>query len=99
MDGLYLELDSPDRVAQYWFNRGGSVALTLGEKNGDNGWVIAPLMFWYIKNGSLRIYAGNKRDFEEIKLVEKHPDHLVLQFGSNSPDKYFKKPTQTFEAD
>ncbi len=96
MDGLYLELDSPNRVAQYRFYSGGSVALTIGEKN---GFVMGPLMFWYIKNGSLRIYTGNKRDFEEIKLVEKHPDHLVLQFGSNSPDKYFKKPTQTFEAD
>jgi hypothetical protein len=89
VEGLYLELDNPDRVGQYRFYPGGSVALTIGEKN---GFVMGPSMSWYIKNGSLRIYADSKKDFEEIKLIEKHPDHIIVQFGDNAPEKYFKNP-------
>lgn len=73
VEGLCVELDSPGRAGQYWFNRGGSIALAAGEKIEGDTWVMAPLMLWCIKDGSLRIYADSKRDFEEIKLVEEHP--------------------------
>lgn len=99
VEGLCLELDSPGRAGQYWFNRGDSVALTAGEKIEGDTWVMAPLMLWCVKDGSLRIYADNKRDFEETKLVEEHPDHLIPQFGGNAPAKYFKKPTRSVTPD
>jgi len=75
------------QVNNYNFNKGGSVAVTIGEKD---GYVMGPLMFWYIKNGELRIYSDSKRDYEPVELINKAPDHLILKFGNETPRKYIR---------
>ena len=94
LEELYIKLDDPKRINDYDFNKGGSVAVTIGEKIGEkDGYVMGPLMFWYIKNGELRIYSDSKRDYEPVELINKAPDHLILKFGNGSPTKYIKVPS------
>ncbi|MEI8290660.1 MAG: hypothetical protein WCH99_14420 [Verrucomicrobiota bacterium] len=82
--GLSIELIDPVRVEYMYFRPDGVLPLKAGEKN---GLVMAPIFYWEIVSGRLRITDGTQLQ-DEFTLVSRDATTLTVRRHNGKIAKY-----------
>jgi|GEM_PF-3780361 len=84
-----MALDDPKRIESYSFDRGGTLAVTFGEKG---GMASGPLMGWRLHQGRLFICDAEGNDLgEELSLVRYADDEVIVRRSNGELARFTRK--------
>ncbi|MFM8885756.1 MAG: hypothetical protein ACKOKC_05015 [Chthoniobacterales bacterium] len=89
--GLSMALDDPKRIESYSFGRGGTLAVTFGEKN---GMACGPLIGWRLHQGRLFFCDVEGKNLEEELFLVRYADDEVIVRRSNGELARFTRKTE-----
>ncbi len=83
--GLTIELIDPVVVESMTFTADGAVPLTVGQRNGP---VTAPVFFWELLAGRLRVTSDSKQLYDEFTLISRDATTITMRRHNGKVAKY-----------
>ena len=74
--GLHIELVDPEQYESMRFIEDGAVLMGVGRKKGA---LAAPVFYWSLVSGRLRIVMDDKKLYEEFTLVSRDSEKIVAR--------------------
>ena len=74
--GLNIELIDPVRYERIGFAAEGHAIMTIGQKK---GWITAPVFYWKLVSGRLRITTDGTKLYDEFTLLARNTSEITVR--------------------